>query len=124
MRKDVKIEKMFDISDEIERKITEEESKNNNNKEKIKKLQKLVKQCEKSGLVSHHIQLGHRLNFKNTKILDKEQNKKKLEVLEVLHIKTNENMNKQEDTNLIKTTYDGILHKIKKKNNNKILKAS
>jgi hypothetical protein len=124
MRKDVKIEKMFDISDEIEIKITEEESKNNNNKEKIKKLQKLVKQCEKSGLVSHHIQLGHRLNFKNTKILDKEQNKKKLEVLEVLHIKTNENMNKQEDTNLIKTTYDGILHKIKKRNNNKILKAS
>jgi hypothetical protein len=123
LRNDLKIEKIFDISNEIE-KMTEIENKKKNNKEKINKLLKLSKQCEKSGLVNHHIKLGHRLDFKNTKILDKELNKKKLEVLEVLHIKTNENMNKKEEINLIKTTYDGILQKIKKKNKNKKLKSS
>jgi hypothetical protein len=53
-------------------------------------------------------------------VIDREQNRQKLEILEMLHIKTNENnMNKKEDLNKIKKHYDGILSKIRKHNNRK-----
>jgi hypothetical protein len=121
LRNKVKIDKVFDIKEEIEEKLKHENNKKSGkNTENITNLKKLQKQCEKSGLVTHHIELGHRLDFKNTKIIDKEENKKKLEILEILHIKTNENFNKKEEINKMKSTYDGILLKIKKKNSKRI----
>jgi hypothetical protein len=63
---------------------------------------------------------GYRIDFQNAKIIDREQNRKKLKILEVLHMKTNEqNMNKKEDLNKIKNHYDWVLSKIRKHNNRK-----
>ncbi len=117
IRKELGIEKEFDIKEDIEKmkaeiieKLAEEkrEGREKGRKakecnEKLNKVKKLEAQCEKSGLVAHHIQLGHRIDFQNAKVIDREQNRKKLEILEMLHIKTNENnMNKKEDLNKIK----------------------
>jgi hypothetical protein len=113
LRENCKIDKVWDIEKEIEDKINSIESKEPT---MTKHLKALEKQCEKSGLVAHHIKNGHRFNFQNVKIIDKECNKKKLEILEVLHIKTNNNTNKKEDINRIKNTYDGILQKVRKSN--------
>jgi hypothetical protein len=134
LRMDLGIEKTFDIKEDIDKlraeiieKIEEEKKGGRENgrktkeySEKLTKIKKLETQCEKSGLVAHHIKLGHRIDFQNAKIIDREQNRKKLEILEVLHIKTNEqNMNKKEDLNKIKNHYDGVLSKIRKHNNRK-----
>jgi hypothetical protein len=105
---------------EIELKIEVEKDKQNTNKTKTessksKDLKKLLKQCRKSGITTHYSETGHKIDFQNIKIVDRENNKRKLEILETLHIKSSDNMNKKEDNNKIKNTYNGILHKIKKR---------
>jgi hypothetical protein len=104
----------------VERKIEEEKEKqstNNSKKEssQMTDLKKLLKQCKKSGITTHHAETGHSMNFKEIKIVDRENNKRKLEILETLHIKTTKNMNKKEDSKVLKNVYHGILCKIRKR---------
>jgi hypothetical protein len=139
LREELKIDKMWDFGDEILKLKQIELEKERSNHQKLKKepgkrrkkgdttklekLEKLEKLCEKSGLVSHHVKYGHRLDFKNIKIVDRERNRKKLEIIETLHIKTtSNNMNKKEDLNKIKNSYDGVLTKIRKKNDQQLLR--
>lgn len=115
-RKKCRIKNEQNIKDEIEKKMDAERedtqsTKNKNESETIKNLKKLEKLCSKSGITTHHINTGHNLNFTNPRIIEKEENKKKLEIIETLHIKTTDNMNKKEDVNKVKTAYDGILNK-------------
>jgi hypothetical protein len=84
------------------------------------KIKKLAKQYENSGLVNHHACTGHRIDFQKIRIVEKESNRSKMEILEVLQHKTNaNNINKKEDLTKIKNNYDGILTKIRKKNDKK-----
>jgi hypothetical protein len=139
LREELKIDKMWDFGDEIlklkqielekdgssHQKLNKEPGKRRKKGDitKLEKLDKLEKLCEKSGLVSHHVKYGHRLDFKNIKIVDRERNRKKLEIIETLHIKTtSNNMNKKEDLNKIKNCYDGVLTKIRKKNDQRLLR--
>ena len=63
------------------------------------------------------------MDFENFKIIDKHNNKRRLGILEVLHIKTNDNINKREDCNKMGNLYDYIISNIKKsKNRNHTLK--
>jgi hypothetical protein len=48
-------------------------------------------------------------------------NKRKLEILETLHIKSSDNMNKKEDNNKIKNTCNGILQKIKRRKKSRVV---
>ncbi len=73
---------------------------NEKNKKKKEDLEKLLKYAEKSGITEEMIQ--------------KEMNRQKLEILEILHIKSNENMNKKEDSEKLKA-YDGIISQLQKK---------
>jgi hypothetical protein len=146
MREELNIEKLYDFKDEIdillEKESESDKTKKGNGQEepknatkdgktkrtrkkkseetKLDKVKKLAKQYEKSGLVNHHATTGHRIDFQNARIVERESNRSKLEILEVLHIKTNENnINKKEDLAKIKNNYDGVLMKIKKKNERK-----
>jgi hypothetical protein len=131
MREELGIEKCWDFCDEIVRLKQAEMEKegqenrrtsnntNNNVKKKLKKkkneLSKLEKQCEKSGLVVHHVKFGHRINFQDIKVIDRDSNRSKLGTIKTLHIKTtSNNINKKGDLNRIKNCYDGILCKIRK----------
>jgi hypothetical protein len=97
--------------------------KKKNEETRLDKIKKIAKQYEKSGIVSHHVNLGHRIDFNNVKILDKESNRAKLEVLEMLHIKTNSNsMNKKEDLVKLKNNYDGVLDKVRTRNERRLLR--
>jgi hypothetical protein len=125
------IEEMLDIELKKESKKQENQSVATNEKTKrtrkkkseetrLDKIKKLAKQYEKSGLVNHHACTGHRIDFRNTKVVEKESSRSKLEILEVLHIKTNSNnINKKEDLAKIRNNYDGVLTKIRKKNDRK-----
>lgn len=105
-------------SNNIKIRITEEIQKEENSKipntTRLTNLKRIDRQSEKSGLVAHHTHLSHKIDFDNAKIIDKMSNKFKLQTLEILHIKTNENMNKKEDTNSLGILYDGILLNITK----------
>jgi hypothetical protein len=131
MREECGIEELFDFKKEIDD-LLEKELKNDGNKQesqnldtnggktkrtrkkkseetRLDKIKKLARQYEKSGLVNHHICTGHRIDFKNTRIVERESNRSKLEILEVLHIKTNSNnINKKEDLAKIRNNYDGV----------------
>jgi hypothetical protein len=85
------------------------------NKKKKAELEKLLKLAEKSGVTEHHTKCHHKIDFKNAKVVQQERNRQKLEVLEILHIKSNENMNKKEDSQKLKV-YDGIITQLKKRN--------
>ncbi len=105
------------------RNLTPGKRRKKNDETKLEKLTKLEKICEKFGLVSHHVKYGHRLDFQNIKIVDRERNRKNLEIIETLHIKTtSNNMNKKEDLNKIKNCYDAVLTKIRKKNDEQLLR--
>ncbi len=109
---------------EVENVATAEKVKRTRKKKseetRLDKIKKLARQYEKSGLVNHHACTGHRIDFQKTRIVEKESNRSKLEILEVLHIKTNtNNINKKEDLAKIKNNYDGVLTKIRKKNDKK-----
>ncbi len=82
------------------------------NKKKKAEFEKLIKYAEKSGITEHHTKCQHKINFKNAKVVQQEKNRQKLEVLEILHIKSNENMNKKEDSQKLKA-YDGIITQLK-----------
>jgi hypothetical protein len=84
------------------------------NKKKKAELEKLIKYAEKSGITEHHTKCHHKIDFKNAKVIKQEKNRQKLEVLEILYIKSNENMNKKEDSQKLKA-YDGILTQLRKK---------
>jgi hypothetical protein len=47
-------------------------------------------------------------------VVQQENNRQKLEVLEILHIKSIDNMNKKEDSEKLKA-YDGIITQLKKR---------
>jgi hypothetical protein len=95
--------------------------KKKNEETRLDKIKKLSKQYEKSGIVSHHVNLGHRIDFNNTKLVERESNRTKLEILEMLYIKTNSNnMNKKGDLLKLKNNYDGVLNKIKNRNERKL----
>jgi hypothetical protein len=145
LREELEIEKLYDFKEEVdvllEKELENERKKGNNQEEpknttkdggakrtrkkkcdetRLDKVKKLAKQYEKSGLVNHHATTGHRIDFQNARIVERESNRSKLEILEVLHIKTNDNnINKKEDLAKIRNNYDGILMKIKKKNERK-----
>jgi hypothetical protein len=142
MREELGIEKCWDFGDEIVRLKQAEMEKegqanrrtlnntNNNGKKKkkknelskLEKLIKLEKQCDKSGLVAHHVKFGHRINFQDIKVIDRDSNRSKLETIETLHIKTtSNNINKKDDLNRIKNCYDGILCKIRKIKDKKLM---
>jgi hypothetical protein len=82
------------------------------NKKKKEELGKLLKYAEKSGITAHHTNCHHKISFKNAKVVQQENNRQKLEVLEILHIKSN--MNKKEDSEKLKA-YDGIITQLKKR---------
>ncbi len=84
------------------------------NKKKKEELGKLLKYAEKSGITAHHTNCHHKISFKNAKVVQQENNRQKLEVLEILHIKSNDNMNKKEDSEKLKA-YDGIITQLKKR---------
>jgi hypothetical protein len=97
--------------------------KKKNEETRLDKIKKLSKQYEKSGIVSHHVNLGHRIDFNNAKVVERESNRTKLEILEMLYIKTNSNnMNKKEDLLKLRNNYDGVLNKIKNKNERRLLR--
>lgn len=93
--------------------INEENKKVPNNIKRIKELKTYNTKCEKSGITSHYTNLEHEMDFENYKIIDKSNSRKKLEILEMLHIKTNNNINKKEDLTKMGNLYDGLLSNIK-----------
>ncbi len=89
-------------------------AENESNKKKKEELEKLLRYAEKSGITAHHTKCHYKINFRNAKVVQQEMNRQKLEVLEILHIKSNENMNKNEDSEKLKA-YDGILTQLQKR---------
>lgn len=98
----------------IQRKIEEEEAKTSKNAVTTKKLNTFLKNCEKSGVVSHFSNLGHCMNFKKVSIVDRADKKSTLEIIEGLNIKIHNNINKKEENSVLGNYFDGILNKLKK----------
>lgn len=73
----------------------------------------------KTALVTHHIQTGHRYNFAETKIIDREQQYKRRIILESCHIWSNseKTINFRSDLEKV-NTYALVFNTIKNKNEN------
>jgi hypothetical protein len=82
---------------------------------KRREIEKLLRLGDKSGVTAHNAWMHHRIDFGNLRVIQQEPNRKKLATLETLHIKSNKNINKKEDSEKLKA-YDGILHQLKKRN--------
>ena len=67
----------------------------------------------KSALVQHHFNTGHVFNFDNTRILEKENNKSKLNISEMIFIYKNNTVNIKSDTNNLNRIYTGLINKSK-----------
>jgi hypothetical protein len=65
-------------------------------------------------MINIFITIFFRSHSSNAKVVQQEIIMQKLEVLEILHIKSNENMNKKEDSEKLKA-YDGILMQLQKR---------
>jgi hypothetical protein len=83
-------------------------------KTRKKDIEKLIKLGDKSGVTAHNAWMHHRIDFGNLRVIQQEPNRQKLATLETLHIKSNNNINKKEDSEKLKA-YDGILHQLKKR---------
>lgn len=72
-----------------------------------------IKDPKHSALVDHSLRLNHSPNFDEVKILDKETNYSKRNILEMIHIKTTDNtMNKQTDSLSLTNSYNSIINKL------------
>ncbi len=61
-------------------------------------IEKLIKLGDKSGVTAHNAWMHHRIDFGNLRVIQQEPNRQKLPTLETLHIKSNNNINKKEDS--------------------------
>jgi hypothetical protein len=73
---------------------------------------KLIKACETSGLTSHFADYGHEFDFEGTRIIDKNNNRFKLGIMEMIHIKMDPGVNKMTDTQNLNPSYYGLIDKI------------
>lgn len=108
----MKVKERKNLKQTVIEKIENEEKIKNSNKSNIKKLNSYQTAIEKSGLSSHYTNIGHNINFETYTIIDSNNSRKKLEIIETLHIKTTKNMNKMEDKSKIGPHFNGILKKI------------
>jgi hypothetical protein len=63
-----------------------------------------------------HVLEGHQFDFSKFEILDRCNNYGKLKLLEMLHITTNETVNKRSDVSNAIHQYAGLLHHLKLRN--------
>ncbi|XP_015123900.1 uncharacterized protein LOC107045989 [Diachasma alloeum] len=68
---------------------------------------------EKTALALHHVSTEHRFIFEATSILDVEQNWRKRNISEMIHISLNTTVNKREDTQHLSSMYNSLLRKFK-----------
>ena len=66
----------------------------------------------KTALVQHTIETKHRFDFDSVKILDSSNNNHRLSFLEMLHIQSNETVNRRIDIAKLSNVYSGLLAKI------------
>jgi predicted GIY-YIG superfamily endonuclease len=76
-------------------------------------LLKLTKVCETSGLTTHFSETGHLFDTENAKIVDISNNKLRLGILEMIHIKLDPGINKMTDTQNLHPSYFGLIEKNK-----------
>ncbi len=101
-----------------ENRRTSNDTTYNGKKKKKSELSKL----ENSSNWRSNVRIWHRTNFQDIKVIDRDSNRSKLETIETLHIKTtSNNINKKDDLNRIKNCYDGILCKIRKIKDKKLM---
>jgi hypothetical protein len=101
------------VDDSINIKDKAREKINNSNDANKILLGKLLKNIEKSGLTSHTATTKHQFIFNETKILSNNTNRFKNSIMEMIHIKQSDNINKQTETNFLSPTYYGILNILK-----------
>ena len=72
------------------------------------------KHTHRTALVGHHMDTGHVFNFEEVRILDKENNKYKLNISEMIWIyKKEKTVNIKSDTNDLSKVYIGLINKSK-----------
>jgi len=69
-----------------------------------------VNDVEHSAIVKHAIEQNHVPKWDEVKIIDRESNLKRRLVLEMIHIKKTQNcINKQQDSVMLATAYDNVI---------------
>lgn len=68
---------------------------------------------DKTSLATHHFTTGHNFDFENVKIVDMETNHIKRNISEMLHIKINNTVNKNTDTDGLSHIYVNLLNDFK-----------
>lgn len=72
---------------------------------------------EKTALVKHTAEEDHNFSLERVRILDRHKHASGLAILEACHITNTETVNKRTDTDNLSSSYAGILHTLRQKNN-------
>jgi hypothetical protein len=112
----VGIDDLTNIKHAANKRINDEKQRNEENLNlKIDpdpNLQKLMKACDVSGITTHDSTTGHQFNYAEPKIIDRNNNRFILGIMEMIHIKTCPGVNKMTDTQNLHPAYYGHLEKI------------
>lgn len=82
------------------------------------RLNKLGHLRERTAMIAHCIDTGHRFDLQNATILDQSRRPTRLPILEICHIMTTQNVNKRTDVDGLNTYYRGIMYTLKRKSHN------
>lgn len=72
----------------------------------------LLLHTNKTALAQHCENTGHKFRFEETKIVAKQNNRRKRQFQEMIHIKKNKTVNRKEDTQNLCTSYYNLISKI------------